>query len=176
MRVLKAKALCRLCIFTLEKLSRSRASLCWKENILQQSASFPVKTLLSTNLPAERAAVNRLCSSLSEGVGFHSEPPRPQDSGILFLATRTTMGMTTWANLLFKIWSSKMEDTTKMPKKAGLVKFKNYRRSSRGTLRQKFDLIEIWHLTFNQWTNGPMDQWTNGQKWQWDWLKKLLWP
>ena len=31
---------------------------------------------------------------------------------------------------------------------------KNDRRSSGGTLRQK------WYLTFNQWTNGPMVPWT----------------
>ena len=47
-------------------------------------------------------------------------------------------------------------------------KHKNDRRSSGSTLRQNFNLIDIWHLTFdcwhltfNQWTNGPMDQWTN---------------
>ena len=34
------------------------------------------------------------------------------------------------------------------------TKSKNDRRNSGGTLRQKFNLIDIW-------TNGPMDQWTN---------------
>ena len=38
---------------------------------------------------------------------------------------------------------------------------KNDRRSSGGTLRQTR------YLTFNQWTNGPMDQWTNGPMDQW---------
>ena len=70
------------------------------------------------------------------------------------------------------------------------VNFKNDRRSSGGTLRQKFNHIDIWlltfdswlltfdtshvtcdiwhmtydmwHLTFNQWTKGPMDQWSTG--------------
>ena len=65
-------------------------------------------------------------------------------------------------------------------------------RNSWGTLRQKFYLIDIWHLIFDisflsfyilhftfkpmdQWTNGPMDQltnwpmdqWTNGPMDQW---------
>ena len=49
-------------------------------------------------------------------------------------------------------------------------------------LRQKFNRIDIWHLTFDillltfgpidqqtngstdQWINGPMDKWTNGPK------------
>ena len=56
---------------------------------------------------------------------------------------------------------------------------KNDRRNSGGTLRQKFSFIDIlhlifdiWHLTFNQWTNGPMangpmDQWSNGKMDQW---------
>ena len=43
-------------------------------------------------------------------------------------------------------------------------KERNDRRNSGGTLRQKFYLIDIWHLLFNiqpidQWTKGP---WTNG--------------
>ena len=59
---------------------------------------------------------------------------------------------------------------------------KNDQRNSGGTLRQKFNLIDIWHLifdilhfTFNQWTNAPMfqcsnvpmDQWTNGSMDPW---------
>ena len=38
---------------------------------------------------------------------------------------------------------------------------KNDRRNSGGKLRQKFNHIDCRHLTFNQWTNGPMDQGTN---------------
>ena len=45
--------------------------------------------------------------------------------------------------------------------------FKNDRRNSGGMLRQKFNLIDFWHLTFNQWTNGQMEQWTNGPMDQW---------
>ena len=65
---------------------------------------------------------------------------------------------------------------------------KNNRRSSGGTLWQKFDFIDLWHLTFyiwfltfdifhftydfwhltfNQWTNKRRDQWTNGPMDQW---------
>ena len=53
---------------------------------------------------------------------------------------------------------------------------KNDRRNSGGTLRQKFHLINIWHLIFDIWhmtfyifhsTNGPMDQWINGPMDQW---------
>ena len=57
---------------------------------------------------------------------------------------------------------------------------KNDWRSSGGSLRQKFNLVDIWHLThdngpmdqwtdglMDQWTNGPMDQWTNGPMDQW---------
>ena len=61
---------------------------------------------------------------------------------------------------------------------------KNDRRSSGGTLRQKFNFIDLWHLTFyilhmtfdighstngpiNDGTNGPMDQCTNGPMDQW---------
>ena len=59
---------------------------------------------------------------------------------------------------------------------------KNDRRNSGCTLRQKFNLIDIWHLIFDIWhfifdiwhltffiqpkdqrSYGPMDQWTNGQ-------------
>ena len=55
---------------------------------------------------------------------------------------------------------------------------KNDRRNSEGTLRQKFNLIDIWfdfwHLTYDilhltldiqpmdQWTKGPRDQGTKG--------------
>ena len=37
----------------------------------------------------------------------------------------------------------------------------NDRRNSGGTLRQKFNLNDIQHSTFNSWTNGPTDQCTN---------------
>ena len=39
---------------------------------------------------------------------------------------------------------------------------KNDRRNSGGTLRQKFNLNDIWTGPMDQWTNGIMDQWTNG--------------
>ena len=44
-------------------------------------------------------------------------------------------------------------------------KDKNDRRNSGGTLRQKFNLIDIWtNGPMDQWTwtNGIIDQWTNG--------------
>ena len=44
---------------------------------------------------------------------------------------------------------------------------KNDRRNSGGTLRQKFNHIDFRHLTFNQWTTGPLDQGTNGPMDQW---------
>ena len=53
---------------------------------------------------------------------------------------------------------------------------KNDRRNSGGILRQKFNLIDvwhlisdIWHLTYDiwQWTNGPMDKWTSDLMDQW---------
>ena len=70
---------------------------------------------------------------------------------------------------------------------------KNDQRNSWGTLRQKFNPIDIWHLIFDiwhfifdiwyltfdiwhltfyiepmdQWTHWPMDQWTNGSLGQW---------
>ena len=43
----------------------------------------------------------------------------------------------------------------------GQSMLKNDRRNSGGTLRQKFNLIDIW-------TNGSMDQWTNGPIVVWD--------
>ena len=45
---------------------------------------------------------------------------------------------------------------------------KNDRRNSGGTLRQKFNHIDLRHFTFNQWTNGTMDHWTNGPMDQWN--------
>ena len=44
---------------------------------------------------------------------------------------------------------------------------KTDRRNSGGMLWQKFNLTDIWDLTFKQWTNGPMDQWTNEPMDQW---------
>ena len=43
------------------------------------------------------------------------------------------------------------------PLYTSLDPYKNDRRNSGGTLRQKFNHIDFRHLTFNQWTNGPMD-------------------
>ena len=54
------------------------------------------------------------------------------------------------------------------------MKQTNGRRNSGGTLRQKFNPIDILHLTndilhftLNQWTNGPMSQCPNGPLDQW---------
>ena len=53
---------------------------------------------------------------------------------------------------------------------------KNDQRNSRGTLRKKFSLNDIWHFIFDIWhlpfnighsTNGPMDQCTNGPMDEW---------
>ena len=49
---------------------------------------------------------------------------------------------------------------------------KNDRRNSGGTLQQKINLIDFWHLTFNEWTNGPMDQWSN-EHWSGHTLRKI---
>ena len=48
-------------------------------------------------------------------------------------------------------------------------RYKNGRRNSRGTLRQKFILIAIWHST-----NGPMDQWSNALWGSWKKLPKVV--
>ena len=42
------------------------------------------------------------------------------------------------------------------------IKKKNDRRNSGGTPRQKFNLIEIWHLTFDIWTFEHLNIWTFG--------------
>ena len=43
-----------------------------------------------------------------------------------------------------------------------VVHKKNDRRNSGGTLRQKFNLIDIWtNGPMDRWTNGPMDPWIN---------------
>ena len=59
------------------------------------------------------------------------------------------------------------------PVDPGATSANNDQRSSGGTLRQKLDLINIWHFKFDI---QPMDQWTNGQNWQRGWSKKLLRP
>ena len=43
--------------------------------------------------------------------------------------------------------------------------FKIKKKMTGGALEERSD---IWHLTFNQWTNGPMDQWSNGPMNQWN--------
>ena len=85
-----------------------------------------------------------------------------------------------WAKaLLFKL-------SLKFPRPG--IQIRNDRRSSGDTLRQKFNLIylwhltfdiefltfviwhmayDTWHLTFNQWINGKRDKWTNGQMDKW---------
>ena len=50
---------------------------------------------------------------------------------------------------------------------AELIWNKNDRRTSGGTLRQGFNLIGFWHLTFHQRTNGPMVPWSHSLIVQW---------
>ena len=93
------------------------------------------------------------------------------------------------------VWPEKLNRLPHLPKLCKFIVFafkqrpidllssvKNDRRSSGGTLRQKFNFIDlwhltfyiwfltfyiwhftydIWHLTFNQWTKKRRDQWTN---------------
>ena len=68
-----------------------------------------------------------------------------------------------WKNINF----ISVKNKTSCTRQSDLVGVKNDRRNSGSYAPSKFNLIDFWHLTFNQWTNGPMDQWTNGQMDQW---------